>query len=165
MCCINDKTELNYYHDWLKFFKYLNNKNFNDQLYLIAKNGQLADSDIMLGNFKNILIEFINEYINLQFTLLIKKINSSFEFNDLSMINKTLFQINNNLKKLSFFKHLSFLNMDFKNELYKSLTDNIQTFYDDIINKIKINTVENNIAFEIYYLLKKNKKQMEDNNV
>lgn len=150
-----ESKKLYYYHDWLDLFNYYESTDLNEQLYNNIIKQNLGDKEVSLINFKKALICFINHYLNYQFKRYTKVVNLLLEFNDINQISRETIKIKNNLKYLTFFNQLAFLDKTFKNELNESLKENIDLFYKQLLDKVKEQTIENEYAFEIYYILNK----------
>lgn len=148
-----EDKELHYYHDWLDWFSYYETSDLNGKIYNNIIGRDLEDKKSSIINFKKALIEFINKYINYQFNRYAKRVNLFLELNDINQITRETKKNRNNFYYLTFFNKLSFLDKEFKKELNQSLSENINDFYKQLLEKIKKQTIENENAFEIYYIL------------
>jgi len=148
-------SELAYYHDWIMFFEIIKQKEIDDELYKIAINGKLEDAKTSIVNFKKQLISCINDCLNIYFNRFAKSLNLLFVNNDTNQIIRISQKLKLTIMRLNFFNNLSFLDHDFIKELNESFLENIKSFYDELLKQLRKHSMENDNAFELYYILKK----------
>ncbi len=153
---INNNKTLKYYSEWIVLFEKMKQHGINELSYNECISGTLEDRNFSLNNFKEQLVNTINILLENAINRFIKVTNLMLEVNDIYKIKTTLIDLKKQINQMMFYKELSFLEDEFIQELNKSFSENVQSFYKSLLDKVKKQTIENNVAFELYYILKKN---------
>lgn len=148
-----NKSNLKYYQDWIRLFNDLKTYIMDEEIYEICIKGDLVDKKTTLILFEKALLENVNFLLNRVLSRFSKQINLVLEFGDHFDISHKVNILKRDLKYISFFKQLSFLDKQFKDEIEKSFEENVQSYFDMFLKQIKKHTCDNDSIFELYYHL------------
>lgn len=137
------------YSEWLKCFSYLKNNRVDGEYIDIIKRGSLQRDEGILLRYENRLINLLNIMIDKKTRKFIGEINLLIECNEIMGLATLFRRFKREIGGCMFFCDLDFLPDNMKNQLRESVKQQIEEFLKQILNHLKIQSVEfNNIQLE-----------------
>ncbi len=131
------------YEEWLDCFDLLKTCSFLDkEVFEIISRGSFVIKGYIAFQFKQKLVDTINEMLNMRIKQFLKELNMYLSLNDLSDIAPLFIKFRNEVRKCLFFLDLDFLDDKFKRDLESSIRTQTEQFWIDTIVFLKKQTLE-----------------------
>lgn len=122
------------YQEWLTCFEKMKSGSVaGDEAFDAASNGSFVGSDLTRNALQSQIIETVNAVLDKNVKRFIRDLNESIAFNELSGTVLLFKRLKKDVHKSLFFAKLSFLPEDFRQELEKSVKEQMNGFWEDTI--------------------------------
>ncbi|MDE6579160.1 MAG: hypothetical protein K2K41_01325 [Ruminiclostridium sp.] len=148
------------YSEWLGCLDILKGTNVSASgVYEALVSGSFAGTDTILSALQKQIIESVNALLNNSSRRFTKNMNDSIAFNDLGSIDLLFDRLKKDVKISLFFESLDFLPREYREELSRSVRDQMQGFWNETVSFLYRQSLEhsNSDLEDALFLIKRKK--------
>lgn len=122
------------YQEWLDCFERMKEVPLSNNRDLeVLSLGTFAGTGTMQAAFERQMVDTVNAVLNKSTKRFMRDLNECIAFNELAQVDVLFKRLKKDIHKATFFVNLSFLPNSFKTELYRSVTEQMTMFWDNMI--------------------------------
>lgn len=156
-----EKTAVNIpttYQEWLTCFEIMKSGSVaGNEAFDAASNGSFVGNDLTKNALQRQIVETVNAVLDKSVKRFIRNLNESIAFNELPETVLLFKRLKKDVHKALFFTKLSFLPKDLRQELEKSVKDQMTGFWEDTITFLQNQSLEfsNSDLEDVLFLVKR----------